>query len=104
MTFTTIKEMTDDDVEDMMAEYELKTRSLGFISPDAYEDFKYHAIEGLLRFGGGFAKSLGVTLLHADLNNAAKIITTWFSLLEEHSILHKIWIAKRDAGKVPGDL
>jgi hypothetical protein len=71
--------------------------TMGFMTAEHYSDFKYHAQEGLIRYGGSFAKNLGLALQSADVNNAIKIMKLWFSLCDEHCMLHKIFIAKRDA-------
>lgn len=48
------------------------------------EEEKYFVCIGMRRFGGGFVKSLGETLLHADWVNVGKIKETWSEYWEEY--------------------
>lgn len=98
MSEVMIQEMNKQDIDEMMEEYHRVVTTLGFITIEAYEDFKYHAVEGLIRFGGSFASNLGRALAHADVPNSIKLIRLFHSLMDEHAMLHKIFIAKRDAG------
>lgn len=40
--------------------------------------------ENMERYGGSFAKHLGIALLYADIHNAAKIKKTWPELWEKY--------------------
>lgn len=73
------------------------TQSLGFITYDHYLRYKSNAIEGLITFGGSFAKTLGELLRFADHNNSIKIISVWRNEISQHEMLWRIYIAKREA-------
>lgn len=98
MQETVIKELTQEEVDEMMDGHLRVVMTLGFLTFEAYEDFKYHAAEGMMRFGGEFTRRLGHALVAADIPNAIKLIKLYWSMCDEHAMLHKIFIAKRDAG------
>lgn len=91
-----IREMTKDDLDNMLSEYGMLAGMLGFQTPEEFQDFQYHACEGLMRFGGSWATGLGQLLQVSDVNNAYKIIKNWRSECEEHAELHRLFIKKRD--------
>lgn len=95
---TQIQELTPEDIERMLAEYQEKVLTLGFLSIEAFEDFKYHAVEGMLRFGGSFSTAFGRCLQVADSSNTTKLMRLYFAMCEKYAMLHKMFIAKRDAG------
>lgn len=96
--------LTDDESEQQIHEYTLKTQTLGFNTPEAYEEYKENVKNGFLCFGSPFLKSLGNALVYADLNDSVKIIRTWRSKCEEYSMLYRIFLAKQRAkGMVPRD-
>ena len=41
------------------------------------EDFKHHACEGMIMFGGDFVSHLGHALARADIYNSLKILKTF---------------------------
>lgn len=47
-------------------------------------DTKIKIARNMIRYGGGFANSLGEALLSADSINTEKIITTWPDLMEKY--------------------
>jgi hypothetical protein len=87
----------DDEAEQLFNKYNLKTKTLGFNSPEAYEDYKSHAMNGMMAFGSSFTKALGKALCHAELEDAVKLIRTWRSKCEEYSMLWRIAEAKHRA-------
>lgn len=89
--------MEMEDIENMTAEAWHVTSSLGFLSYDAYSTYKRNAAYGLERFGGSFAKALGIALIHADSNNSVKIISFWRSMCDQHAMLYQAYEAKRKA-------
>lgn len=91
-----IKEMSELDIEYLLLEEKKQALLLGFKDIEDYYDFKAHAAEGLIRFGGGFAQPLGYALAHADSTNSFKIITNWNDECVEHAELHKKFIANRN--------
>jgi hypothetical protein len=91
-----IQEMTEDDLNTMLSYAGIAALMLGFPSLDAYEDFKYHAYEGLVRFGGSFCQALGRVLGASDMVNGIKVVKTWRSECEEHAELHRLFMKTRD--------
>jgi hypothetical protein len=64
---------------------------------NAYEEFKFNATNGLLKFGGSFAQALGTALAVADTKNSTKIMRYWLQECEHHAILFKMFVAKQQA-------
>jgi len=91
-----IKEITENDMQDMLSNVGMLASILGFKTIDEITSYQYHACEGLMRFGGSFCKNLGNTLQSADFINAAKIIKHWRSECDEHAELHRLFIKKRN--------
>lgn len=89
--------LDDDKAEQMMHEYNLKTQTLGFNTPEAYEEYRENVKNGFLCFGSPFLKNLGNALHYADLEDSVKIIRTWRSKCEEYSMLYRIFLAKQRA-------
>ena len=93
-----IIEMTEEDIDNLMSEHIHVMQTMGYLTMEAFEQSKYHAAEGMIRFGGNFMKNLGYALAHADVYNAAKIKSCWRSEWAEHAMLHRAFMAKRHAG------
>jgi hypothetical protein len=91
-----IHEMNEQDLQDLMVEHELGANVLDFRDADALWDFRYHAAEGMVRFGGSFMSALGHALMHSDLKNTIKIMTQWKYECLEHAELHRKFIKQRD--------
>jgi len=85
-------EKIENDLHELQA-----VKLLGYMSMDHFEEFKFDATEGLIRFGGSFAEALGRTLAHADHLNARKIMRYWLHECEQHAILYRMFIAKQKA-------
>lgn len=91
-----IKEMTEEDIQDLLLEEEMIAKLCGFETVDEMYQFKMEACEGMIRFGGGFTQPLGYALAHADSKNSAKILRTFRSMCEEHAALHRKFMATRN--------
>lgn len=93
---TIIKEMTEEDIENLTREYNLVAKLSGFESGEAMDNFKVNASCGLIKFGGSFAQPLGEALAHADYINTAKILRTFRKECHEHAMLYVKWLEQRD--------
>src|SRR5690606_18768853 len=89
--------LTREDVEEMMADATRLAATLGFTSMEHFEEFKYYAGMGLLKFGGSFAQKLGECLAVADLNNSIKLIRLVDGEMYKQAILYKMFEAKQNA-------
>lgn len=89
--------MNDEQAEKIIEKGQLVGMTLGLLTDEAYEDFKWSAAAGLKKFGGAFAVKLGELLEVADVNNSIKILKLWYSLCEEHVWLYRAFVAKQKA-------
>jgi hypothetical protein len=92
----TIEPMTEKDIDNFIMQAETVARLSGFQSLEEMDRFKVDASEGMIRFGGGFAKPLGYALVHADSFNTAKLIEAFRDICNEHAQLWRKFIAKRE--------
>ena len=83
-----VVELTKNDLDEIMTSYNLAAMLHGFEGYKELEQFKYHAAEGLIRFGGSFAGALGNLLAVADSRNTFKILKVWRDELQEHADLY----------------
>ena len=97
-----IKQMTEQDINDLMVEHELGCKLLRFDDAETMGNFRYHAAEGMVRFGGSFINALGHALMHSDLRNTIKIMTHWKEECLEHADLHQKFIEQRNKPQTDG--
>lgn len=88
--------MTEEDLEQVYFEESLLAHVCGFKTTDEYYDYKYHAAEGMIKFGGSFTHMLGHVLARADSKNSAKVIRTWRKDCDHHAELHRKFMSNRD--------
>jgi hypothetical protein len=94
-----MNEITMEDIEKTIEDVNHAAMTMGFQSLDAYTRFKNDACEGMQRFGGEFARHLGMALFYADIKNSIKLMRMWHSLCEEHAMLYRASVAKQEAMK-----
>lgn len=85
----------DEHAENLIADAIQVTQSLGFLSLDAFNNFKNNVVRGMLEFGSKFFIALGTALKEAIVSEAIKIMTVWRSKCEEYAILCEISDAKK---------
>lgn len=91
-------EMIDEDQEEEEKYFhDLKTKTLGFNTPEAYVEYKHLAIAGMRSFGGAFFQPLADCLELADLKDSVKIIRAFRHDFETYSMMYKIYLAKKTA-------
>lgn len=64
-----------------------------------FEEEKYFVATGMSVYGGGFVKSLGETLLHADKPNAIKIMIAFPEYWKEYLEIGKKFIESEQEGE-----
>ncbi len=92
----TIEEMTREDLDNMMNDYECSAIKAGFANSKALELFKYNASMGLIKFGGSFSEPLGHALACTDMHNTVKLINAFREECTEHALLYLKWNSNRD--------
>ncbi len=95
MSETFIKEMTKDDIIEMLLDAELSAITAGFNSHEAMENFKVDASLGMIKFGGSFTHNLGHALASADSKNTAKILRAFSDDCTHHAGLYRKWVGNR---------
>lgn len=90
-----IKEMSEEDIANLMLEHEIKSRVAGFESAEEMDNFKVDASLGMIKFGGTFTHFLGHALARADSNNTVKILRAFREDCTHHAELYKKWNADR---------
>jgi hypothetical protein len=84
--------MTEEYIENYEDSFTAAGALLGYQKNKDYENYRYNAQEGMIKFGGSFVHALGHALAHADSNNTFKILSTFAEYAEEHAGL---WIKFR---------
>jgi hypothetical protein len=78
-------------------EEERSIHDAGYINLNHFRVKKHTTQEGLIMFGGSFARALGTALFYADQQNALKIMRYWNHECEQHRILYEMYQAKLQA-------
>ena len=86
-----IKELTRDDIDEMMQEHLVRAQCLCLESVGALEDYKYNAAHGMIKFGGSFVNFLGQALMRADSKNTLKIISSFRDYCDKYAPIYKQW-------------
>lgn len=86
--------MNMEEIENLVEDLKLIRESLGFMSVEHLEEFKFNAIQGMHKFGGSFSRALGLALSVADRQNSIKIMRYWNQDCEKYSIMFKMFLAK----------
>ena len=89
----TITELKQEEIDQMMDDLHREARIMGFPSLEAYNEWKFHASEGLQRFGGSFSELIGRAMCHADSKNLLKLVLTFKDMLAEHADLYREYLA-----------
>jgi hypothetical protein len=84
-------------VEEILVEHTRLANSLGFTSISTFEEFKYHVVQGMIRFGSLFTHYLGQALDKADMGNSIKLIRLYQSDASKYEMMHRVWEAKNKA-------
>lgn len=87
----------EEDLENRLEAENHVLDSLGMITMEHFHTFKYNAQQGLAKFGGSFARQLGMLLQVSDNQNAVKIIRVWQNECAQHEMLYRLWQAKENA-------
>lgn len=83
-------------IENKMEEAQQLQRA-GFMNMQHYIEYKKSVCYGFMKFGGSFLEALGGTLKFADVSNSIKILRYWRAEAEEHSLVYKMYRAKKRA-------
>ena len=93
----TIKETHEDNLMNYITMQDDISKLLGFSDINEMEKFRLNAQQGMIQFGGSFARALGYALTHADSVNTYKILKIFRLECEEHAELHiKIMEKRKD--------
>ena len=79
---------------------ERKVMQAGYMCYTSFLNRKFEAVEGLIKFGDPFYRSIGRALQYADLNNALKIMRYWRHECDQHALLYQIQQARLKAEEV----
>ena len=82
-----IKEMSHEDLKAMMIGHEVNAIEAGFKDSEEFENFKYNASMGMIKFGGSFTTYLGEALARADMYNSKRLINAFREMCEHHAKL-----------------
>lgn len=82
--------MEPDELTENILEDARKVRIVLNMTLEEYERYRGNTIQGLLQFGGEFARALGNALKFADLDNSVKILYNWQKECIEHELLWRI--------------
>jgi hypothetical protein len=89
--------LDDEELEQRLEPTKHVLDSLGMITIEHFYKFKVNAQNGLIKFGGSFAKKLGELLQVSDNKNAVKIMRVWQNECTQHEMLYRMYKAKEDA-------
>lgn len=103
MSEIVIKEMTEEEVKEMLKACDFQANMLGFDSMDAMNDFKVDVSLGMIKFGGGFAHFLGHALANADLKNTLIILTYFSNDCAHHAALYRKSLKNREKEQEDND-
>jgi len=84
-----IKEMSDNEMDNLMKSFDIQARALGFNDFSEFTQFMSVAAKAMMKYGGSFEKGLAEALAHADPNNMQLIYKTWPDLIRENYNLAK---------------
>ncbi len=89
------------DMEDIEIQLEERQNLKDTLGMDlaVYEDFKFRAINGMLKYGDSFTQALGTSLALADQKNSIKIIRYWYQDCENHAHMFRLFLAQKEATK-----
>lgn len=88
--------MLDEETENKL-EPARKIQAQGFMDLCHFREFQLHASMGMKKYGKNFVESLGLTLSHAGIEDAIKIMRYWPQICEQHALLYKMFLAKEKA-------
>ena len=92
----TIQKMTQEDIDVMMSSLDREAKMLGFENEESFNMWKYHASEGLQKFGGSFSELIGRAMCHADSRNMFRLIMGFRPMMEEHAELYRKYLRNRE--------
>lgn len=89
--------LTEEEIDDLLAEQQHVADSLGMINYDHFLTFKENTSKGLKIFGSKFESLLGILLECSETKDAIKIIRTWQNQCTQYEMLYRIHEAKQKA-------
>lgn len=92
------------EIEQQLADRFHVESTMGFMTMEAYYEYKEAAIKGMALYGDDFSRRLGELLAVSDIRTTIKLMRLFYGICDQYVMLWRMGKAKLDALEAEGKL